>query len=123
MSKNEQHDTPWELIESPRNLTVVDNGAHVVWQERKLTVPGNLERQRIRLRHIVACVNGCAGINPEIVREMLARLVEVAEIIERDGGVDLFSRCADSIKAVIAKAERTQDDATKEVSEEHEVNP
>lgn len=60
-------------------------------------------------RRIVACVNGCEGINPEAVKGMLEALRLVLKWREGPDGLVIFSKegaiMISAVKAAIAKAE------------------
>lgn len=59
---------------------------------------------------IVACVNACAGINPEAVPELLAILKTLSALVPSDEGlggrapIGAFYLIADRARAAIAKA-------------------
>jgi len=52
-------------------------------------MPDLSDRSYANAARIVACVNGCAGINPEAVPELLATLKAVLALYKVDDPVDL----------------------------------
>lgn len=75
--------------------------------------PNNPEEVAANARRIIACVNGCAGINPEAVPDLLAALDETLEEMESlmaeraipyQGGINIAERA----RAAIAKAKATE---------------
>jgi hypothetical protein len=58
---------------------------------------------------IVACVNACAGINPEAVPDLLTALQSALPALEWGlvhdaGNFQQFNECADTARAALAKA-------------------
>lgn len=89
---------PWAVAPSNDGGQHIGNvdGMVVIYQNRK-----NMDR-------IVACVNACAGINPEAVPEMLEALRGILDGIvatnKRNGIEEPFGECIDAARAALAKA-------------------
>ena len=107
---------PWRQFTELGTIgDVVDSKGRAVAQAQETGnfergAPEGLAERNANAARIVACVNGCAGINPEAVKDLLAALKDAEFLLRKAGQVagpmqDSFNRSAVDARAAIAKAE------------------
>ena len=107
---------PWEVGELSENHFLNTNHKYAIFAKGKATgVVGKVEGKGVGPRadaaRIVACVNGCEGINPEAVKDLLAACKLMLETWEMsDDGLTGRGAIAaqEACRAAISKAEATQ---------------
>ena len=114
---NQHTPGPWDLqnkgdLYSPSGRVEIVGGVKVEGRRNLPTVirmKDLSDRSYADARRIVACVNGCAGINPEAVPELLVAAdlaVHVYQISDREQFKAHFGPIVDKLQAAIAKAEK-----------------
>lgn len=110
--------TPWRAQRHFRTIFAVGaNGLTNAVAAALTTTDGmgcacDFEEARANANHIVACVNGCEGINPEAVGDMLEALRSVAGMLAifsrpGEGLPPLAQKVGDEVQTVLAKARGT----------------
>ena len=109
MSESKHTPGPWEGIEGTPIITKQWNGRSIslanvqrpAWHEDHNKAS---EEAGANAARIVACVNGCDGINPEAVKYLLAACKKMVEYRDRAGPMGFQLEKADDFFAMARKA-------------------
>ena len=95
----------WEIFASSDGVVICTIHAAEPWQDGLLDVKHERTIAKTNAQRLVACWNGCEGINPEAVRELNARLQEITLAAKFDcPKTDAWSALLKTCEQTIAKA-------------------
>lgn len=98
---------PWDFSVRAENMVEIHTqdksiASVALWSHGR---PGSTTEDKANARRIVACVNGCKGINPEAVKGLLEALKSMLSIHSKDGCAGTECLCNKAQQA-ITKAEK-----------------
>lgn len=103
-----QHSEPWRLMkDDPQEMEyVIFNGSNkIIHTEAKGHSESRKKEQVDFLKHSLACVNGCTGIEPSSVPMMLQGLKSVASWLAGDAPIPYTGGLEDWLRDIISQAE------------------
>lgn len=105
---------PWDTD----GTAVYQHGyGHIAIAPRHKLGTGGAKQSELNLRRIVACVNACQGINPEVVPEMVGVLEKIQRVFEetavilnqaqQPAGAMAMEAGAEEVRETISRARET----------------